>query len=656
MRSLLLALCLLALPAAAQDAPPPTNADLFAPLDLPAPDAYRTASGTPGPAYWQQRADYDIAVGLDPNTHTVTGEETIKYTNNSPQALGFLWLYLEQNLFAEGSRGAALTPADSRWRGAFAEGGLTLGSVEVVHGGETYTPNYLVDDTRMRIDLAEPLAAGGGQLQLRIAWGFVVPEYGADRMGRLAVEDGMVYELAQWFPQMAVFDDVRGWNTLPYLGQGEFYFNYGDFDLAITVPTPYTVVATGTLQNPEEVWTTEQRDRLKAAGASAERVYIIAPDELGRAHPQKSAVTTWRFRAENVRDVAWAASNRFIVDAAGATTDAGDVLVMSAYPPEGVSDDPSEPGWEEATRFGRASVLANSRWTPYPYPVMVSVAGVVGGMEYPMLHFSGVGRRGQSLFGVIDHEIAHTWFPMVVGSDERRHAWMDEGFVSFMNTSSAVAFYDENEDPSIAHFGQGTTIRVNRLMRRDTVVALMESPPMQDQTVATPADQIRRPSLGFLAYRKPGKGLLMLRNAVLGPERFDAAFRAYIERWAYKHPQPADFFRTVEDVAGEDLSWFWRGWFMSTETLDQAIASVERMGDGTVVTVENRGGLVMPADLEVTFADGQTERVRVPVEAFFKTDTFEVALPGPRRLTSVRLDPDGVLPDTDEANDVWAGG
>ncbi len=658
MRLLFLAALLVAAPAWAQDdAEPvaPTNADAFAPLDLPAPNEYRSASGRPGPAYWQQRADYDIAVRLDPDAHRVTGEETITYTNHSPEALDFLWLHLEQNLFAPGSRGAALTPAGSRWRGSFAEGGLTLGSVEVAHGGRTTTPEYLVDDTRMRIDLAEPLAANGGVLELTIAWSFVVPEYGSDRMGRLDVEGGTVYELAQWYPKMVVFDDVNGWNALPYLGQGEFYLGYGDFDVAITVPTPYTVVATGTLQNPDEVWTAEQQARLAEARTSAERVYVIAPDELGRAHPHKSATTTWRYRAENVRDVAWAASNRFILDAASAETEAGNTLILSAYPPEGIGTT-EEPGWEEATRFGRASVLNNSRWLPYPYPVAISVAGVVGGMEYPMLHFSSVEARGMALWGVIDHEIGHNWFPMIVGSDERRHAWMDEGFTSFLNTFSGKTFYDENPDPTIAGYGQGDQVRMVRLTRSPYVAGRMQETAMQDQPVLTPADQVRRPSLGFLAYRKPAKGLLILRDAVLGSERFDAAFFEYIRRWAYKHPQPADFFRTMEDVSGENLGWFWRGWLMSTETLDQAVAGVEQTEGGAVVTVENLGGLVMPADLEVTYEDGTAERVRVPVEAFFKSDTFEMAVPGTSRVASVRLDPDDVLPDTDEANDVWSDG
>ncbi len=654
----LLALLLAAAPAVAQgDAEPvvPTNGPTFAPLDLPTPNAYRDASGRPGPAYWQQRADYDLDVRLDPSAHRITGSETITYTNNSPEALDFLWLQLEQNLFAPGSRGAALTPAGSRWRGSFAEGGLTLERVEVVHGGQTYEPKRMIDGTRMRLDLRDALAPNGGMLQLKIGWSFVVPEYGADRMGRLDVEGGTVYEIAQWYPRMVVFDDVNGWNPLPYLGQGEFYLEYGDYDLAITVPTAYTVVATGELQNPEEVWTAEQQRRLAAARTSAEPVPIIAPDELDRAHPQKSLTTTWRYHAEHVRDAAWAASNRFILDAASATTDAGTTLILSAYPPEGVSTDPAEPGWEEATRFGRAAILNNSRWFPYPYPVAISIAGVVGGMEYPMLQFSSVRARGMSLFGVIDHELGHNWFPMIVGSDERRFAWMDEGFNSFLNTFSNATFFDENADPSSAHYGEGLDARVNRLTRSDTIAKRMQEPAMQDQTMMTPPDQIRRASLGFLGYRKPAKGLRILRDVVLGPERFDAAFMEYIERWAYKHPQPADFFRTIEDVAGEDLDWFWRGWFMTSDTFDQAITGVEREDGRSVVTVANLGGLVMPADLAITYADGATERRHVPVEAFFTSDTFGVGVPGDRVIASVRLDPEGLLPDTDRSNDVWTG-
>ena len=444
---------------------PPTNDALFAPLDLPTPNRYRASDGRPGVDYWQNETDYQIAVSLAPDTHTISGTVTLTYTNNSPYALPHLWMHLEQNLFAPGSRGALRTPADSRWRGSFEDGGYRLGQVTV----DRQPVEPLVDDTRMRIDLPEPLEGEGGMVSITVPYSFVIPEYGADRMGRLDTERGMIYQLAQWFPRAAVYDDVHGWNVMPYLGQGEFYLNYGDYDLELTVPSTMTVVSTGELLNPMEVYTPTQRQRVAEARRSSDRVYIVEPDEVGTAsaRPSQTGTTTWRFRAENVRDVAWAASSSFILDAANAAVEladgsTNDVLIMSAYPHEGLGT-PEEPGWEEATRFGRASILNNSRWYPYPYPVAISVAGVVGGMEYPMFQFSGVERRHMSLFGVIDHELGHNWFPMIVGSDERRYAWMDEGFNSFLNTFSNVAYYDENEDPSIAGYGESDEARVIRL-------------------------------------------------------------------------------------------------------------------------------------------------------------------------------------------------
>ena len=633
---------------------PPTNDALFAPLDLPAPNATRAADGRPGVDYWQNEADYEIAVALDPATHTVSGTVTLTYTNNSPYALDFLWMHLEQNLFAPGSRGALRTPADSRWRGSFEGGGYRIRSVAV--DGRRVQP--LIDDTRMRIDLAEPLDDEGGRVEVTVDYSFVVPEYGADRMGRLETERGTVYELAQWFPRVAVYDDVHGWNTMPYLGQGEFYLDYGDYDVALTVPSAMTVVSTGALQNEGEVYTRAQRERLAEARRSESRVYIVRPEEVGTAaaRPRQDGTTTWRFRAENVRDVAWAASEAFILDAAGADVELADgstntVLAMAAYPHEGIGT-PDNPGWEEATRFTRASILANSRWYPYPYPVAISVAGVVGGMEYPMLHFSSVDARFMSLFGVIDHELGHNWFPMIVGSDERRYAWMDEGFNSFLNTFANVAFYDENPDPTIAGYGMSDSTRIIRLTQGPAAADFMRQDWAQDQPVVTYPDRIRRAALGWLAYRKPAKGLLILRDVVLGPERMDAALRAYIERWAYKHPQPADFFRTVEDVSGEDLDWFWRGWFMSTDRYDAALTALASTDGVAVATVENRLGLAFPTTVEFRFADGTTERAEVPVEAFFESDTFgaSVELRG-RTLAGARLDPDALLPDADRSND-----
>jgi hypothetical protein len=324
---------------------------------------------------------------------------------------------------------------------------------------------------------------------------------------------------------------------------------------------------------------------------------------------------------------------------------------MSAYPHEGIGT-PEEPGWEEATRFGRASILANSRWYPYPYPVAISVAGVVGGMEYPMLHFSSVQARFMSLFGVIDHELGHNWFPMIVGSDERRHAWMDEGFTSFLNTFANVAFYDENEDPTIAGYGMSDSTRIIRLTEGPAAAEFLRQDYAADQPVMTYPDRIRRPALGWLAYRKPAKGLLLLRNEVIGPERFDAAFREYIRRWAYKHPQPADFFRTVENVTGEDLDWFWRGWFYTTDQFDQALVALTVDGDAAVATVENRLGVVLPTTVEFTFADGSTATAVIPAEAYFSTDTAAARAPlNGRTLVSARINASGDYPDADVSND-----
>ena len=643
---------LLALPAAAQTALPPTNDAAFAPLDLPAPTATRAADGRPGHAYWQNRNDYRIAVSLDPATHTVRGTVALDYTNNAPLALPHLWFHLEQNLFAPESRGARRTPADSRWRGAFADGGYRIERVTV--DGRPAEP--VITDTRMRIDLERPVAASGGTVRVEVAYSFVVPEYGADRMGRLETERGTVYELAQWYPRIAVYDDVNGWNALPYLGQGEFYLGYGDFELELTVPSTMQVVATGTLLNAGEVYTDEQLRRIAAARQSDQAVHIVAPDEVGAAAaPRRPTTTTWRYRAESVRDVAWAASNAFIVDAAGAAIvqadgSINDVLVMSAYPHEGIGTE-AEPGWEEATRYGRESLIANSRWFPYPYPVVISVAGVVGGMEYPMLHFSGVGRRHMSLFGVVDHEIAHNWFPMIVGSDERRHAWMDEGFASYLGVFANRAFYTDTDRPEVPGVAVADSARVIRLTQTEAAADFLRQP-YSDQPTMTYPDRIRRAGLGWLAYRKPAKGLLILRDAVLGPERMDAAFMAYAERWAYKHPQPADFFRTVEDVAGEDLDWFWRQWFMGTGRYDAALTALAADGDVAVATVENRAEMVFPVVVEFAFADGTVERANVPVEAFFQSDTFGASVPlRGRTVTGARLDPDTLLPDDDRSND-----
>ncbi len=630
----LVMLAVLALPAWSQDTPQ-HNLEAFQPPVMLPPSSVRSADGRPGPDYWQQGADYRIRATLDTVANRVTGSVTIDYTNNSPHTLDALWLQLDQNLFAPGSRGAAIQPADSRWRGSFDDGGYQITGVRV-GGSDAYTPIYLIDDTRMRLELRAPLAANGGQVELTVDYNFIVPQYGADRMGRLATARGTIYEIAQWYPRMYVYDDVQGWNALPYHGQGEFYLNYGDYDIQLTVPHDMIVVSTGALQNPEQVLTPEQQQRVERARTSAATVMIVAPDEVGTpgSRPRQDGMLTWRFKAENVRDVAWAASRAFVWDAASWDG----ILLQSAYPHEGIGEGEVE-GWEMSTQYLHHTIKHYSeQWFRYPYPVAINVAGVVGGMEYPMIVFCSVRARGQTLFGVTDHEFGHTWFPMIVGSDERRYAWMDEGFNTFINYYSNLEYYGD------------ASVR-NERVSPDYISGLMRQ---TDTPIATPPDRIRRGDLGFLAYRKPGYGLRVLREYIVGPERFDLAFREYIDRWAYKHPKPADFFRTIENVAGEDLGYFWNGWFYTNNTFDQGITGVEKTEAGTEVTISNLDELILPTTLQITYEDGTTERRRIPALAWATSDTFTELVTKPVR--NLTLDPDTILPDTDRSNDVWGEG
>ncbi|PSQ69207.1 MAG: peptidase [Bacteroidetes bacterium QH_1_64_81] len=629
----------------AQDVPqqvPDHNLESFEPVDFPDPNDYRDADGSPGEDYWQQTVDYQIDVSLDTAANRVTGTETITYTNNAPEDLKRLWVQLEQNYFKPGSRGNAIVPDDARFSGFFDEAGYDLSNLRVQRNGEATTPDTLIDGTRMRVSLDEPLASGDS-LQLSFDFAYTLPEDGADRHGYLDAEDGTVYQFAQWYPRMYVYDDVHGWNPLPYLGQGEYYLEYGDFEVNITVPRDMIVAATGRLQNPGDVLTDTQRDRLAEARDSRETVTIIDSSEVGDAstRPSGSGPLTWRYTADRVRDFAWAASQAFLWDAA--TANAGDqtVLAQSLYPKEGIGTTDEKPGWEQSTAFVQHSIEFYSGFVaPYPYPNAINVAGRVQGMEYPQIVFCDVTSRGRSLFRVTDHEFGHSWFPMVVGSDERRWGWMDEGLNTFMNQYSLLNYYGKGRVPPAKVMG-GVKKYVTKMM----------DSPMGDQPTMTYADRIRDDALGFLAYLKPGYGLMILRQHVLGPERFDSAFKEYFDRWAYKHPKPADFFRTMEDVSGEDLDWFWRGWFYETDTMDQAVDSVAT-GDTTRVTVEQRDELMLPMTVQLTYDDGSTEQRRVPIEAFYTQDTNTLRVTD-GRLQRVAIDPNQILPDMNRGNDTW---
>jgi len=491
----------------------------------------------------------------------------------------------------------------------------------------------------MRIELANSVSARGGKVQLEVAWSFEVPKYGSDRLGRFESKDGTIYEIAQWYPRMYVYDDVNGWNPMPYLGAGEFYLEYGNFDVEITVPRNYIVVATGTLQNPAQVLTKTERDRLAEARKSDSTIHVISENEIALPdmRPNGSGDLTWKFHAENVRDFSWAASEAFIWDA----SHWDNILLMAVYPREGISTGASEePGWEKDVEFMRHTFKFYSEtYYHFPYPVATNVAGVVGGMEYPMIVFCSVHARGQRLYSVTDHEFGHSWFPMTVGSDERRYAWMDEGLNTFINYYSNTDYY-------------GDTSYVLRIENADSIAKRMDSP-LNSRPIMNFSDNIEPQYYGFLEYYKTAFGLHLLRDCFLGPKKFDLGFKSYIHRWAFKHPQPADFFRTIEDYSGEDLSWFWRGWFYSTHVLDQAIDSVTSDSAKTLVYLSNKRGLVMPCEVKVTFADAKTDTFNLPIEAWYDGNTYVLPVYDERKVDKVEIDPKHILPDIDRSNNIW---
>jgi hypothetical protein len=594
-------------------------------MEWPGPNDYRSASGAPGPQYWQQRADYSITATLDTMRQAVDGNVTIRYTNNSPDTLRFIWLQLDQNLYRTGSKGSALFPADSRWGVRGFQGGYELRTVQV--NGRTATVH--VDDTMGRIDLDQPIAPKGGKASIAISYSFKVPEHGSDRMGR----DGMLYEIAQWYPRMAVYDDIRGWNTDPYFGQGEFYLEYGDIDYAVTVPAGYIVAGSGLLQNAGEVLSSAQRERLARAATSTTVVQIITGDEA-KATPTPGA-RTWRFRANNVRDVAWAAAPDFRWDA----TNANGVLAQSYY-----QIAKAGAAWEQAAEQTAWSIRSYSDlFLKYPYPQATSVAGPVGGMEYPMfvmVHYGNPLDDPKSIFGTINHEHGHEWFPMVVGSNERRYAWMDEGFNTYIN-----AFALERRYPGTSQF----PFYVSNW--KGTVDAHIDTPLM------TPPDRIDARALGAIGYRKPAAVLLALRDNVVGRETFDRAFREYARRWQYKHPSPGDFFRTVENVSGQDLGWYWRAFFYGTGLLDIGIDNVVmRHEEGqtfAAISLRRNSAVPFPVKMRLRFADNSTEDVSLPVEIWSPNERYDAVIPVKGPVVGVRLWPDGVVPDWNSSNDVW---
>jgi hypothetical protein len=564
----------------------PLPHDKFRQLEelLPTPNAQRTASGAPGHAYWQQRADYVIDATLDDTHQSLTGAATITYHNASPDALAYLWLQLDPNIFAHDSDNRVTSGSPRATPGANPLDKFPYASLEALLLQESYDSDlkisavtdaagvalpHTVVKTMMRIDLPAPLAAGAN-ITFKVSWSYLInnAKLLSLRCGYEYFEKdkNYLYEIAQWFPRMAAYNDTMGWQHKQYLGRGEFTLEFGDYLVRLTVPNDHIVSATGVLQNPEQVLTATQRARLKTAATAPQPVFIVTPAEAKAAETGKPTGTkTWIFKAENVRDFAFASSRKFIWDAMGAPHHASPdpkqpVMAMSFYPNE------AEPLWSKYSTHAIIHTLdIYSKHTfAYPYAVAQSINGPIGGMEYPMICFNGPrptedGTYSRAtkyaLISVIIHEVGHNYFPMIVNSDERQWTWMDEGLNSFVQTLAEQQW--EKDYPS------------RRAEARDLVGYMTGEGQVP---IMTNSESIAQ--LGPNAYGKPAVALTILRETILGRELFDHAFKTYAQRWAFKRPYPADFFRTMEDASGVDLDWFWRGWFYTNDHVDLAIDAV----------------------------------------------------------------------------------
>ena len=546
----------------------------FAQLDqeLPTPNSYRTAGGAPGYKYYQQKADYKIDISIDDKTQVLKGVETITYTNNSPDKLEYLWLQLDQNIYKPGSDAQMIqvdkmedfrSMDDVERKLFYYEGGYKVEEVSATNGAKM---SYFINKTMMRINLDKPLMPKSS-ISFKVKWQYNINDRskvgGRSGYEYFPEEDNYIYTIAQWFPRMCVYNDVEGWQNKQFLGSGEFALPFGDYVVNITVPSDHVVGATGELQNQTTCLSAAQRTRFKEAQTADQPVMIVTPDEALSAEKNKAKGTkTWTFKAINVRDFAFASSRKFIWDAQGVKQGDRTVLCMSYYPKEG------NPLWERySTKLVAHTIKTYSKYTvDYPYPVAISVHTDRIGMEYPMICFNG-GRPEKDgtysegtkygMWGVIIHEVGHNFFPMIINSDERQWTWMDEGlntFVQYLTEQEWERGYPSRRGPAymIADYMRGDKSHISPIM--------------------TNSESIWQ--FGNNAYGKPATALNILRETVMGRELFDYAFKTYCERWKFKHPTPADFFRTMEDASAVDLDWFWRGWFYTTEHVDLSIDKV----------------------------------------------------------------------------------
>jgi len=627
-------------PVAAQapERPPPPRPRPYPVFETPAfqqavERGTRTRSGRPGSNYWQQWTEYRLEAELDPKSHRLTGRGTARYFNRSPDTLRVVYVHLYQNLFAPRAPRNDEVPVTT---GLELERVAAQGQTLAQREPSDTASGYALHATIMRIRPRAPLPPGG-TLDLEFAWAFTIPEDGAPRMGR----DSAVYYLAYWYPQMAVYDDLNRWQVDPYMGNAEFYMGYGDYDVAITVPAGWLVAATGTLVNADEVLSSSVRERLALARSVDTVVHVVTAGERGKGKG-KATLTgrrgklTWRFRAHNVRDVAWGTSAQYVWDATRAVVgDKPDTsAIYTLYRPTART-------WDQSARYARHSVEFLSRFLwPYPYPHMTAVDGIAscGGMEYPMMTCIGRDRDTLGLYSVTVHEIAHMWFPMQVGSDEKRHSWQDEGLTRFNQAEGMREFFNGYDRFRQSRQGYFAAVRGGwevELMRHGDLYPYGSG------------------AFGVASYDKMATNLVMLRT-LLGEETFLRAYREYGRRWLNQHPAPYDFWNTFEDVAGRDLDWFWRTWWFETWALDQAIAAVRPAGDSVEIVIEDRGLAPMPVRLAVTRADQSVQWVEVPVDVWLAGARRHVVRVAVRpEVTEVVIDPKEGFADVDRTNQAW---
>jgi len=680
---------------------------------LPTPNEFRTGSGAPGSKYWQQQADYIIEVELNDDTQSITGKETITYHNNSPETLTFLWLQLDQNILAEDNLtqkaktnkvddGATAKDVADKFALLDSKGGYSITSVKASGKPLPYSINH----TMMRVDLPQPLASGQ-QFAFSLEWSFNIGDRMIDKQRsgmEYFMEDGnYVYTIAQFFPRMCVFDDYEGWQNKQYLGRGEFALPFGNYKVRITVPADHVIASTGTLINAKDVLSKAELERFEKAKTTFDSPIIIVNETqaIAKEKSRSKEKKTWEFHAENVRDFAFASSRKFIWDAMAVKIGDKTPLAMSFYPKEG------NPLWElESTKAIKNTLVTYSKYTiDYPYPVANSVHTADIGMEYPMICFNW-GRPVDGVYndalkyktvGVIIHEIGHNFFPMIINSDERQWAWMDEGLNTFLQYRTEQECYEKfpskrGPAPLLVPYMKG---------EKDIYRPLMTNP-----------EQIIQ--LGQEQYAKCATALSILRETVMGPQLFDNAFKEYAQRWAFKHPKPADFFRTMEDASAVDLDWFWKGWFYTTDNVDISVDDVKwyrlsnqkpnlenrdknvkgdvgmknslegpepfhvfptdkrfygefrnRIDDAAVIArlegkniyevkLSNHGGLVMPIIIEWTYKDGTNEIERIPAE-IWRTNEQEVikVFVKEKEVVNVQFDPHKETTDVNVENNTF---